>query len=184
MGTQVTAALDSDTKPNYTVATVAAASVAIVDGEFAIWVGDLAPINMDGYVGLTQCWQALREAGWGNPATTTFNSAKYSTIDGALTVASGAVLPTVLETDVTIIQGFDFTPAGVSNSAHSRRMTESFLESAKAALSWLIHARLISILPIVVPCPVTLLLPVMNSWSCAVARSIVCWVQRQVLMLP
>jgi hypothetical protein len=133
MGTQVTAALDSDTKPNYTVATVVAASVAIVDGEFAIWVGDLVPINLDGFVGLTQSWQALREAGWGNPGTGTFNSAKYSSIDGTLTVASDAVLPTLLETDVCILQGFDFTPAGVSNSAHSRRMAESFLESAKAA---------------------------------------------------
>ena len=133
MGTKVLSTSDTDTKPNYVVSTVVAASVAIVDGEFAVWVGDLVPINLPANVGLIQCLQALREAGWPNPATTTFNIVKYSSIDGTLVVALGAVLPTVLETDVVILQGFDFTKAADSNTGHAKRMIESFLESAKAA---------------------------------------------------
>lgn len=133
MGTQVTADDRSNTKPNYTVATVAFGAVAIVDGEFAVWVGDSVSTNVEAYNGLLKCVQALREAHWPNPLTTTFNSAKYSTTTHTLTVALGAALPTVAETDVVVLQGLDFTPAGVTNSPHVRRMAEMYLESDKAA---------------------------------------------------
>jgi hypothetical protein len=126
MGTQVTAVLDSDTKPNYTVAPVLAASVAVVDGEFAVWIGEDVFINLDAYTGLTHCWQALREAGWQNPTTGVVVEAIYDTKLQSFT-------DTLTEDCAAIIQGFDFTQSGVSNSAHSRRMAESFLESAKAA---------------------------------------------------
>jgi hypothetical protein len=126
MGTQVTATSDTDTKPNYTVAPVLAASVAVVDGEFAVWVGNLVPINTDGYTGLVHCWQALREAGWQNPTTGVVVEAIYDTNLDVFT-------DTLAEDCVAVIQGFDFTQTGISNSAHSRRMAESFLESAKAA---------------------------------------------------
>ena len=59
MGTKVLSTSDTDTKPNYVVSTVVAASVAIVDGEFAVWVGDLVPINLPANVGLIQCLQAF-----------------------------------------------------------------------------------------------------------------------------
>jgi hypothetical protein len=134
MGFQVTAADKSNTKPNYTAAIVVAASVAIVDGEFAVWVGDAITAQVDAYNGLLQCSQALREAGWDNPATTVFNSAVYNTKTGLLTLALGAVLPTLGEADVCVLQGLDFSYAHESNSAHVRRMQETWLEdSAKAA---------------------------------------------------
>jgi hypothetical protein len=132
MGTQVTAAADHDTKPNYTVATVVAASVAIVDGEFAVWVGNTVNINLDAYVGLIRCGQALREAGWPNPVTAEFSAATYDPITGILVVTNGAV-QTFAEGQVAVMQGLDFTQSGDSNSPHVRRMAESFLESAKAA---------------------------------------------------
>ncbi len=133
MGTQVTATADTNTKPNYTVATVVAASVAIVDGEFAVWVGADITTQLEGYDALTLCKQALREADWPNPGTGVFNSAFINTITNVLTVALGAVLPTLIESDVCVLQGFDFTKSADSNSGHAKRMAESYLESAKAA---------------------------------------------------
>jgi hypothetical protein len=133
MGTQVTAALDSDTKPNYTVATVVAASVAIVNGEFAAWVGNAVGSQVEAINGLVKCSQALREAGWPNPTTGVFNSAVYNTVTHTMTVALAAVLPTLAETDVCVLQGLDFTQAGDSNSGHVRRMAESIIEGALKA---------------------------------------------------
>jgi hypothetical protein len=133
MGTKVLAAADTDTKPNYTVSTVLAASVAIIDGQFAAWVGNAVTTNVEAYNGLGRCKEALREQDWPNPTTGIFNSAVFNTITGVLTVALGAILPTVAETDVCILQGLDFTQAADSNSGHAQRMSESWLESAKAA---------------------------------------------------
>jgi hypothetical protein len=133
MGTQVTAALKSDTKPNYTVATVVAASVAIVDEEFAIWAGDTIASQLEAYNGLLQCSQALREAGWLNPTTLQFASAAYNTVTGVLTLDLDGALPTLAETDVCVLQGLDFAYDHESNSAHVRRMQESWLEGAAKA---------------------------------------------------
>jgi hypothetical protein len=131
MGTKVLAAADYNTKPNYVVSTVLAASVAIIDGQFAVWVGNLVNINLDAYAGLVRCGQALREAGWPNPVTDEFSAATYDPITGILVVTNGAV-QTFTEEQVAVMQGLDFTQSGDSNSPHVRRMAESFLESVKA----------------------------------------------------
>ena len=133
MGTQVTADDKGNTKPNYTVATVAAASVASVDGEFAVWAGDAPASELEAYNGLLQCSQALREAGWPIPTTLQFVSAAYNTVTGVLTVDLDGVLPTLAETDVCVLQGLGFSFVHESNSPHVRRMQESWLEGAAKA---------------------------------------------------
>ena len=133
MGTKVLAAADHNTKPNYVVSTVVAASMAVLDGEFAIWIGATVITELDAYNGLLRCSQALREAGWPNPVTLEFSAAAFDTQTGILTVTNGAV-QTFTEDQVVVTQGLDFTQGGDSNSPHVRRMQELWLEStAKAA---------------------------------------------------
>jgi hypothetical protein len=133
MGTKVLAAADHNTKPNYVVSTVVAASMAVIDGQFAVWIGATVITQLDAYNGLLQCAQALREADWPNPITTEFSTAAYDTQTGILTLTNGAA-QTITEDQVAVVQGLDFTQGGDSNSPHVRRMQESWLEDiAKAA---------------------------------------------------
>lgn len=132
MGMEITATADSDTKPNYSVATTAAAVVAVADGEFVAFIGDSVGSKVEAYNGLEQCRMALREAGWPNPVTLQLSYAQYNTVTHTMTVGNGAA-PTLAETDVAVLQGLDFTVAGDSNSPHVRRMAELYLESSKAA---------------------------------------------------
>ena len=133
MGTKVLAAADHNTKPNYVVSTVVAASVAITDGQLALWIGATIGSQLEAYNGLLQCSQALREASWPNPVTSEFSAAAVDTKTGVLTLSNGAA-QTFTEDQVAVMQGLDFTPAGVSNSAHVRRMQEKWLETtAKVA---------------------------------------------------
>ena len=133
MGTKVLAAADHNTKPNYVVSTVTAALMAVLDGEFAVWIGATVSTQLETYNGLLQCSQALREADWPNPVTSEFSTAAYDTRTGILTVTNGAV-QTFTEDQVVVTQGFDFTKPADSNSPHVRRMQELWLETtAKAA---------------------------------------------------
>jgi hypothetical protein len=133
MGTSVIAALDGDTKPNYTVATVVAGSFVVADTEFGIFVGNAVQSQLEAFNGLEMCKHALRDAGWPNPVTTEKSAAVYDTATNTLAVTNGAP-PTVAEDDVAIFQGLDFTQAGDSNSGHATRMAEQWLESvAKVA---------------------------------------------------
>lgn len=132
MGTEITATADHNTKPNYTVATTAAASVAVADGEFVAFIGASVGSRLEAYNGLEQCRMALREEGWPNPVTTQLSYAQYDTVSHVMTVGNGAA-PTLAETEVAVLQGLDFTVAGKSNSGHVRRMAEQWLESTKAA---------------------------------------------------
>ena len=133
MGTKVLAAAKENTKPNYVVSTVVAGSMAVLDGEFAIWIGATASTQLESYNDLLQCSQALREAGWPNPVTTEFSTAALDTKTGVLTVTNGTA-QVLTEDQVAVVQGFDFSFPHESNSAHVRRMQESWLEDvAKAA---------------------------------------------------
>lgn len=133
MGTKVLATNKSNTKPNFTVSTVVAGSMAITDGEFATFVGDQTVVNLPEWVGLERCKEALREAGWPNPAAGTFNTAVFNTVTNTMTLTLGGAIGTITETDCALVQGFGFSYAGESNSAIAIRQAESFLESAKAA---------------------------------------------------
>lgn len=129
MGTQVLAAADSNTKPNYVVSTVAFGSVAIGDGELAVFVGANIVDQVEAYNGLTKkALQAIREAAWPNPASLSVTESIYDVIAKAST-------DTLSEDTVAIILGSGFTTvSGASSSAHVRRMAELWLEStAKAA---------------------------------------------------
>jgi hypothetical protein len=127
MGTQVVAANRSNTKPNYVLSTVAAGSVVPTDGNFYLFVGDTIATQLNGKTGQRMCMQSLRESSWPNPITAEFAWAAYETVTNTLTTGNG-VAPTLTENMVAIIKGFDFTPAGVSCSAHSKRTFELVLE--------------------------------------------------------
>jgi hypothetical protein len=133
MGTKVLATSKTDTKPNFTVSTVVAGSMAIIDGQFASFVGDTTVVNLPEWIGLERCKEGLREAGWPNPGTGTFNTAQYDTVTNTLTVTLAGAIPALSEDECVLIQGFDFSYAGESNSAIATRQAEAFLESAKAA---------------------------------------------------
>jgi hypothetical protein len=133
MGLEITSTSRADTKPNYTVATTAAASVVVADGELVVFVGSTVQTQVEANNGILQCIQALREIQWPNPATTTFASAVYDTKTNVLTVEPGGALPTLTEDVVALIRGLDYSPAGCSSSAHGRRMIEMYLEDDKAA---------------------------------------------------
>jgi hypothetical protein len=123
MGTQVVAANRSNTKPNYVLTTVAAGSVAPTDGNFYLFVGSTIATQLNGKTGQRMCMQALRQESWPNPVTLEFSWAAYDTVTNTLTTGNGAA-PTLTEDMVAYIQGLDFTPAGVSNSAQCKRTFE------------------------------------------------------------
>lgn len=133
MGTQVKAVADHNTKPNYATSTVAAGSVAIVDGEFAIFIGSTVPAQVAGWAGLTQCMQAMREAGWIDPTTLQFASAVYNVVTSVLTVVTDGAHPTLTEDDVAIIKGFGFSTSFDSCSTHTKRLFEKALEDVLKA---------------------------------------------------
>ena len=133
MGTLVKAINDSNTKPNYSVEDTAPGAVAVADGELALFVGSTTDNSLKQYAGMLKCMQALREAGWLNPATTVLNTAVYDIATDTLTVTLAATLPLLTETQVALVQGFNFTQPSDSNSGHSRRMAESAIEFLKAA---------------------------------------------------
>ena len=133
MGMKLLSALDSDTKPNYVTSTVAAGSMTIVDGQFAAFIGSTVSSNLESFNGLEVCKDKLRESGWGNPGTGTFNSVVFDTKTQAVTIATDAALPTLTEDDVALLQGFDYTGPSDSNSPHAVRMAELYLENSKAA---------------------------------------------------
>ena len=131
MGTQVLASASYETKPQYAVSTVAAVSVAGADGTFRSWVGEDVPVNLPAVIGLERCKEGLREAGWPNPGTGTYNTAVYDATQNLTVTLAGAV-PTVTEGDCVIVQGFDFRGEGFSNSDHATRQSETYLEAVKA----------------------------------------------------
>jgi len=129
MGTLVTAAYDYNTKPNYTIATVAAGSVSPADGNLYLFVGTTADSQVEAYDGMVaKCRQALREAGWPNPVTLEFSYATYDLSTYTLVVANGAA-PTLTENQVAVIQGLDFSVGAKSNSTHVKRMWERYREA-------------------------------------------------------
>lgn len=133
MGTLVTSKKVADTKPQYAVETVAAAAVAVVDGELAVFIGTVALSQVAKINGIIkECRQALREAKWPNPVTLEFSAAVYTVTTGALAVTNGAH-PTLTENDVAVIQGFDFSRDHYSNSTTVVRLTEKGLEDVLKA---------------------------------------------------
>lgn len=133
MGTLVTAAADHNTKTNYSIATVAAGSVAPADGNLYLFVGATADCPLEAFNGaVAKCRQALREAGWPNPVTLQFSYATYDLSTYTLVVGNGAA-PTLTENQVAVIQGLDFVNGGKSNSAHVKRMFGRYREAVANA---------------------------------------------------
>lgn len=130
MGTLVKATDRDNTKPNYALTSPAAAAVAVADGELALFIGSSIPAQVSGWAGLTRCIQALREQQWSDPSTGQLAYAQFNVADGLLTVVADGASPSLGEGQVAILQGFGFSAAGVSNSAHCKRMFEKALEEA------------------------------------------------------
>jgi len=127
MGTLVTSTASYQTKPQYTVETVAFGLVAVADGEFASFIGADISAQVVAWDGLETCKEALRETGWPNPTTGVVVEAIYDTVTQSLT-------DTLSETCVAVIKGSDYKPAGFSCSPDAMREAEKWLEStAKAA---------------------------------------------------
>jgi hypothetical protein len=128
MGTQVLAADRSNTKPNYVLSTVAAGSVVSADFNLYLFVGSAIQTQLNGKTGQRMCMQALREESWPNePISGDAFWASYDTATDTLLIGSGAD-PTLTEVMVAVIQASGFSAAGVSNSAHCKRMYELVLE--------------------------------------------------------
>ena len=122
MGTQVLSLARSESKPTYVASTVAFGSVAVGDGELAVFVGTGATVQLSAFTGaMSHALQALREASWPNSTTGVTVSAIYDVVAQAHT-------DTLSEDCVAIIKGSDYVPAGVSCSAYVKRMVEVYLE--------------------------------------------------------
>ena len=137
MGILVTAAkLSADTKPQYVVSTVAAASVAVDTSAMAVWVGDdFAFSQLETYNAVLKCLERIRENGSPTPLTTNVSGAE--TLDpskAAVTLLNDAAIAAA-EAEVAVYYGATYQPAnGGSVSAHTHRLLELYLEStAKAA---------------------------------------------------
>jgi hypothetical protein len=133
MGLEITSTARSQSKPQYTVATTAAASVAVADGELVVFVGTTVQTNVEAFNGIGVCVDALREKGWPNPTTLQFASAMYDTHTKTLTVVEDGALPTLTENVVAVIRGIGYTGPGQSCSKYVIRMAELYLENSKAA---------------------------------------------------
>jgi hypothetical protein len=133
MGLEITSTSRSQSKPQYTVATTAAASVAVADGELVVFVGSTVQTNVEAFNGIGVCVAALRENDWPNPTTLQFASAMFDTKTKVLTVQPDGVLPTLTEDVVAVIRGLDYTGPAESCSKYVSRMAELYLENSKAA---------------------------------------------------
>lgn len=133
MGLEITSTSRAQSKPQYTVATTAAASVAVADGELVVFVGSTIQTPVEAFNGIDNCTAALRDNDWPNPVTTQFASAMFDTKTKVLTFVADGALPTLTEDVVAVIRGLDYTGPGESCSKYTIRMAELFLENNKAA---------------------------------------------------
>lgn len=136
MGTLVTAILDSDKKPSYTVATVAAAAFILLDSECGVWVGNAVILPKSGVVNaLRNCLAHIRENATFTPTGVNESYAEVGTtmlkdVNSAFDAA--AVIPE--EAKVGVWYGPDFQQIpGASISPHVERLIEKYLESTQKA---------------------------------------------------
>ena len=136
MGIAVTVSKASqDTKPQYVVTTVAAASLAVDTTELVVWIGtDFAFSQLETYNAILKCLERTRENGTPTPLTTNVSGAE--TLDpskSAVTLVDDAVLAAA-EAEVAVYYGSAFQPGiGTSVSAHTRRALELYQESTARA---------------------------------------------------
>lgn len=133
MGTQVTVTLDSQLKPDYTVSTVLAASVAIDTDELIVWIGadTLAFGASFQVVGVVRAGELIRENGNVTPTTTNVTSVTMPApgLKPDATVALNGALVAPTEDDVFVGYGSAFQAMpGQSVSAHVKRALEKFIE--------------------------------------------------------
>ena len=133
MGLEITSTSRAQSKPQYTVATTAAASVAVADGELVVFVGSTVQTQLEAFNGLDTCTEALRDNDWPNPTTLQFASAMFDTKTKILTFVADGALPTLTEDVVAVIRGLDYTGPAESCSKYTIRMAEIYLEQSKAA---------------------------------------------------
>ncbi len=137
MGTQVTITLDDQLKPNYVVATVAAASFVLDSTELILWIGDalLGPKSFE-VNGIKRCLEVIRENGTATPIGANESYAEVPMPGGKSFVNSAfdaaAVIPE--EAKVGVWYGSAFQPLiGSSITAHAKRALEKYLETTQKA---------------------------------------------------
>ena len=133
MGLEITSTARSQSKPQYALATTAAGSVVVADGELVVFVGTNVQTNVEAWNGISTCTDALRDNGWPNPTTLQFASAMFDTKTQTLTFVADGAAPTLTEDVVAVIRGLNYTGPGQSCSKYVKRMAELYLESDKAA---------------------------------------------------
>lgn len=133
MGTSVTVTLDDQLKPEYTVATVAAAAFAVTTTQLAIFIGSTHGAGKSFEVtGIQRCGELIRENGNVTPTTTAVTQATLPTPgfkpDATVTLDGALVSPT--EAEVSVAFGSAFQPIpGTSVTAFVKRTLEKFIEA-------------------------------------------------------
>jgi hypothetical protein len=137
MGTQVSATLNDELKPNYSVATVLAANFLVPDEDCTIFIGDDFPSSrkLEVVNSLINCAQRIQENGNVTPLTTNETYAKTGTANKLDIVYAGdaaAVLP--LESEIGVWYGPDFQQhQGSSLMPFVKRLIEVYLERVQKA---------------------------------------------------
>ena len=136
MGLALSATLDSELKPSYTKATVAAAAFLCPDEDLIIWIGASITLKKNEVINaLNNCLNHIRENGTETPTGVNESYAEVGTtmrkdVNSAFDAA--AALPE--EIKVGIWYGPDFQQiAGASISPHVKRLIEYYLESTQKA---------------------------------------------------
>lgn len=132
MAHKITVGNVDEGKPSHVVATQAAATITIADGELGIVVGTgvVAVNNQRAISALVQLRDALRENLFPDGAAA--DNYAYMTPPGkdSITIGNGVGIPALTEDDVAIVYGGLFYDQGNSHlfSAHIDRLIETFQE--------------------------------------------------------
>lgn len=130
---KITVASRYDSKPSHTVATEAAITLNIGDGELGIFIGtNVVAINNTRCISaLVQLRDALKEANFPDGALAN-NFAHVTPPDGkpGVTVGNAVALPVLTEDEVVIAYGGTFENPGNSQTfvGHIDRLIETFQE--------------------------------------------------------
>ena len=131
MGTSVTVTLDDQLKPDYAIATVAAASYAIGTTELVLFIGSTSVGNSFQITGSVRAGELIRENGNVTPLTTNVTEVVMPPpgYKSAATVVLDGVLVAPTEDDVAVGYGSAFQGIpGASVTAHVKRAIEKFIE--------------------------------------------------------
>lgn len=136
MGITVSATLDDELKPNYTVATVAAAAFVLADSDLVIWIGNAHTMTKsEELAALENCSHHIRENATETPAGVNESYAEVgNTMLKDVNSAFNAVAALPEEAKVGIWYGPDFQPIeGASISPFVTQLIEKYVETTQVS---------------------------------------------------